>query len=491
MPVRLLLLAAVAALALLAPATARAAGYNCDASALRLTLASAPPVEPLTANRGAAACTDQTAGGALPATPLPLSGGALFARTSFTGSDPLSQVADAKAGLADLTVASVLPNLPVPALPGGDVVTVPGIGTVDLGPALAALVQRTGPLLEISDVTADVTAQCRAGNPALTGTSSIASLSVLGTKLSTTEPTERAIDAIDSQSIDPSKIDVSKVLAPTADLAQLQPALQPVLDALPAIHVPAIAAQVKVTPGAEQRGVDRLTRRALEIQVSLAGQSVLDGVLGEATVDASGADCGSVAAAALGCTTRRLTLIDVVQHGGHVVLRGAADPRRFAGKRVVVVSRWNGRTVARPLVAASGLFSATVALPASALRHTNRARYQARIGAERSTSLKLDRRMLVTGAHAAAARKVTLSGHITRPLGVPVQEISVTRRISCGDVRVVARFKPDAHGRFKVTLKGPRSGRVYTFRFRTKVRYQPSLPHLYRTYTLPQYVLGT
>jgi hypothetical protein len=91
----------------------------------------------------------------------------------------------------------------------------------------------------------------------------------------------------------------------------------------------------------------------------------------------------------------------------------------------------------------------------------------------------------------AATRKVTLSGRVSRPLGTPVQEISVTRRISCGNVRVVARFKPDSNGRFKVTLKAPRTDRVYTFRFRTKVRYSTAFTRLFRTYTLPQYVVGS
>jgi hypothetical protein len=86
---------------------------------------------------------------------------------------------------------------------------------------------------------------------------------------------------------------------------------------------------------------------------------------------------------------------------------------------------------------------------------------------------------------------VTLSGRISRPLGTPVQEISVTRRISCGNVRVVARFKPDSQGRFSVRLKAPRADHVWTFRFRTKVRYSTAFPRLYRTYTLPQYVLGS
>ena len=61
-----------AAVLLLAPAGAHAAvPYKCDSSALRLTLATAPAVEPITANQGGAQCANQTAGGALPATPLP------------------------------------------------------------------------------------------------------------------------------------------------------------------------------------------------------------------------------------------------------------------------------------------------------------------------------------------------------------------------------------------------------------------------------------
>ena len=82
-------------------------------------------------------------------------------------------------------------------------------------------------------------------------------------------------------------------------------------------------------------------------------------------------------------------------------------------------------------------------------------------------------------------------GRITRPLASPVQRILVKRQISCGDLRVVARVKPDSNGRFSVTLTGPRPDRVYVFRFRTRVRYDAGDPRLMRTYTLPRYVLGT
>ena len=486
---------------LFAAAPAANAAFNCDASAVRASVATAPAIEPLTANHGAASCTPQTAGGALPATPLPVTGGALFARTTFTGIDALSQVAGASAGLTDLTVTTLLPGLPIPApdlsaLPGGGVLTVPGIGTVDIRPALTALLAPTGPLLQVSGVTATASARCAGGAPALSGDSSLASLSVLGAKLSTTEPTEKSLNVIDSTSLDPSNIDISKVLAPTVDLSALQAALKPILDTLPTISVPAVAARVKVTPGEQSTGGDRLTRRALHVQISLAGTSLLDAVVGEASVGATGVDCGSIAAAALGlgprsrCTTRRLTLIDVVAHGNRVALQGAADPRRFAGRTVKIVSRWDGRTVATPRVAKSGLFTASLALPPAAVRHTNRARYEAFIGSERSLPLKLDRRMFVTAVR-PSGKTVTLSGRITRPLARPIQEISVTRRISCGNVRVVARLEPDAQGRFKVKLRAPRADHVWTFRFRTKVFYSSRFNHLYRTYTLPQYVVGS
>ncbi len=494
------LLCAAALTALIAPSSAHAASFNCSSSALRLTLAGAVTQEPVLANAGAAQCAPADAGGALPATPLPLTGGAVFAHTEMTGADPLTQVASASAGVGQLTLTSLLPGIPAPdlsALPGGGVLTVPGIGTVDIRPALNALIQPTGPLLQLSALKSQATARCDSGNAALDASSSVASLSVLGTRLATTEPTEKTIQAVAAQTIDPSNIDISKVLAPTADLTALQLALQPVLDALPNISIPAVGAQVKATPGEQIRSGDMLTRRALHIEISAGAQSVVDAVIGESIVDATGVGCGSLAAAALGlgsdssCTKRRITLMDVLQRGSTVKLQGAADPARFAGRRVSIVSRWNGRVVARPKVAKSGLFNATVALPPAAVRHTNRARYRASIGAERSLDLKLERRMIVTSVKSLGKRRVRVSGMITRPFGVPIQEISVTRRISCGNVRVVARFKPDSQGRFHVTLRGPAAKRVYVFRFRTKVRYDALNPRLTRTYTLPRYVLGT
>ena len=122
---------------------------------------------------------------------------------------------------------------------------------------------------------------------------------------------------------------------------------------------------------------------------------------------------------------------------------------------MTIRSLWDKRAVARLKVPKSGLFTTYVKLPPASLRHTNAARYRAYIGKEKSLALKLERRMIVTGMRKAGARKVTLSGRISRPLATPVQTVTVTRQVSCGKESVVARFKPSSDGRFKVRAQRP------------------------------------
>jgi hypothetical protein len=196
--------------------------------------------------------------------------------------------------------------------------------------------------------------------------------------------------------------------------------------------------------------------------------------------------CGGVADLALECTARRIVLIDVRIRHGRVHLRGAAD-RRFAGRRIRIRSTWNGRTVARPRLRRSGLFSATAKLPPRALRRTNRARYRASIAHQRSLRLKLVRRMHVTRT-SRHGRTVRITGRVTRPLASPRRTIEVKRRVSCGRWRVVKRFRPHADGRFSVRLRAPRAGQAAAYRMSTKVRKYTWLDRLYPTFTLPRYV---
>jgi hypothetical protein len=488
------LLGLALALAAALPAGASAAPWKCEASALRGTIATGPPIEPVTANKGAAACAALEQGGSLPATPLPVNATGFFARTGLTGpADRFDQqTVTATGGLGQLAIPLVpgVPGLPAPQLPpqlNGGVLNVPGIGTVDLRPAIAALTAPSGDLIRVGAFVASAQGRCSAGNPALSGSSDVASLAVLGQTIATDKAIEKAI-TLDSRSIDPSNLDLSKALAPAGvDLSQLQAALKPLLDQMPNIEIPEEVAHLKITPNRDIRTADALTRRALEVELSLGGQSVLDLVLGEATVNSAGVSCGSIAAAALGCTKRKLTLIDVVRHGNRVNLIGAADARRYAGKKVALVSTWNGKTVATPTVGQDGLFRAQVGLPPAKLRGGNRARYEARLAGDSSLKLKLVRRMFVDAVK-TNGRKITISGHVTRPLASPLQTITVTRRVSCGRVEVAKRFKPRPDGTFRVTLTGAKTQRVATFRFRTKVRFDYLDKKLHPTFTLPRYI---
>jgi hypothetical protein len=376
-----------------------------------------------------------------------------------------------------------VPGLPLPSVAP---VTVPGFGSIDLNPALRAVAAPQGDLLGLRAVTARVTGQCSGGRPSLTGTSAVADLTVLGLNLATDRAVSRTVN-IDSRSIDPSTLDPSLVAPPGADLTAFKAALQPVLDALPDVQVPAAVANVHVTPAVQVRRGDTLTQRALSVRITIGGQSVLDLVGGEATVGGTNVGCGAgVAGAALRCTTRRLVLIDVVRHGRRVRLLGAAD-RDLAGRRVTIVYTDTGRRVARPRVGADGLFRATAPLPPPSVRNTNRARYEARLAGERSLQLKLRRRLRITSIR-PKGRAVVIAGRISRPLGKPLQRVVVTRRVSCGRVEVVKRFKPRRDGTFRVTLQGAKRRQVATFRFRTRVRFRAGNPRLFRTFTLPQYV---
>ncbi|MGH2968973.1 MAG: hypothetical protein ACRDK0_07900, partial [Solirubrobacteraceae bacterium] len=132
-------------------------------------------------------------------------------------------------------------------------------------------------------------------------------------------------------------------------------------------------------------------------------------------------------------------------------------------------------------------FRATAKLPRVKLRSTNRARYQATIGKQKSFRLKLARRMLVSSTRTRANR-VTIAGRVVRPLGQPVQTVVVKRRLACGRYQVVKRFKPRDDGSFRVTLPGPAEAVAAVYRMQTRVRKFTTNPKLFPTFTLPRFV---
>jgi hypothetical protein len=509
---------AVATAAAVAPAPASAAStLTCEASALRGALLTAPALEPITANKGQAVCKSAKAGGAqaLPAG-LPLSLSALAAQTSVEGSDdkPGSQKAAAAAGLLDARVKT-LPTLPlripieqIPptkvTVPLSGLPTLPGVPlpaqdiSVDITAALNALLPNgqlpNTDVLSIQALYSYATAGCQDGKLAINGSSRIAGLKVLGQEIPTDQVFDQSLSLVDTEKIDPDKIDLSKIQLPPGVAPELLPAVQqaikPVLTALPDISIPGTLVRVKVTPNQSIREGDKLTQRALQVQISLLGQSLADLTVGEASVSAKDVECVARTAVAeqdLQCTTRRLVLVDVLPRGDRVKLYGVAD-KKFIGKRVSIRSKASGKVVSRPRVEPNGTFTGSAPMPARHVRFTNRARYQASVGSERSLDLKLNRRMVWSSVKSRDG-KVTLKGRVTRPFDKPLQTIVLKRRVSCKEFETVKRFKPRRDGRFSVTVAAPDDAQAATYRMQTFVRKYADIPSSrFHTFTLPRTV---
>jgi hypothetical protein len=496
------------------PATApAAASFTCDASALRATLLGAQTIEPVTANRGEPACKPAT--GSLVDTtslPLPLSAQAVVAKTTVDGAGD-TQAILASGGVADLRV-SALPSLPLPqqvqdalaqanqAAQGVAPISIPLVGTVDLRPALKALIPNGAlpslDLVRVQTAIAYAGAKCTNGTPETFGDAQVAGLTVGGQQLPVNAVVEQAVSLLDTTTIDFTKLDPSKILVNNpllpVDSALLtgllnNAAIKGVLASLPKISIPAAIAQVKVTPGGQtvQDGV--LTQRALQVQVSLAGQSIADVVIGEARAGAAGVACDAAVQPSandlsLQCTKRKLVLIDVLQRGRRVQLLGAAD-RKYVGRTVSIVFHKTGRVVAHARVAKDGSFQTTAPLPARSLRTSNAARYLARIDNEKSLDLKLARRLVVESVGSGKGQ-VRIAGHVSRPLAAPTAIITVKRRLSCKQTEVVKRFKPRPDGSFSITLAAPKGQTAAVYRLQTEVRKNVRNPKRFPTFTLPR-----
>jgi hypothetical protein len=378
--------------------------------------------------------------------------------------------------------------------------------TVDIAAAVRELVRLpNADVLRIESASALAGASCVAGRPVTAGRRTVTGVTVLGNAIDPDGFGERPI--VDTQMIDLSRIaDLTQVKLPVIDgltgglpplvLAQVTPIVLSAIRALPPIALPIDLLRVAVKPGTQTRTTDGLTQTALEVRIAALGQNVVDLVLGEAKVGTAGVDCAppagapvpkagpaTVARAALACTTRRLVLTDVVRRGSRVRITGVAD-KRFVGRFVTLKFEADGTTAGRALVSPDGTFATTAALPARRLRSGNRARYQAVLGREKSLNLKLERRMYVDRLTSQGGR-VTVVGRVTRPLATRRQIITLTRRVSCTENEVVARFRGKADGTFSVTVDAPTGQTAAVYRLGTKVRKTRTNPKLFPTFTLP------
>lgn len=190
---------------------------------------------------------------------------------------------------------------------------------------------------------------------------------------------------------------------------------------------------------------------------------------------------------ALQCGARRLILIDVLTRGDHVALLGAAD-KSLVGRLVSITFLADHKRVAGAVVGIDGFFATTAPLPTRRLRSTNKARYQASIGAERSASLKLTRRMTIESISSRAG-KVIIHGRVIRPLAVPIAPILIERRVSCSSTVTVKAIEPGRSGIFTATLLAPPHSQAAVYRASTRVRGSVRGRGSYPTFTLPRVVV--
>ena len=134
-----------------------------------------------------------------------------------------------------------------------------------------------------------------------------------------------------------------------------------------------------------------------------------------------------------------------------------------------------------------GSFVASAPLPPKGLRNSNLARYEARIGSQRSLKLKLVRRMRITTIGVSGG-KLVVTGTVTRPLAARKADraVELQRRVSCTRDERVATAMPRPDGSFRITVAVPPGQTAAVYRLRTRVRQSAASTGAVNTFTLPR-----
>lgn len=497
------------------PASA-SGGFGCTASAVTATVLG-QSVDPVRAG-SPDACTDADV--ALDALGLPLGGHGAAARTGM--SDGEARAGTTVEGFRAGTLGALQGELPQIALPAGldalavplpasaQLLGLPSVITVDATEAARRLTSVRSladiPLVAADLVQTGVRAACSAGRTVFDAVADVRNLTALGRALSPDQAVDTAVPLAPAQVVDLATLDVDAIELP-AGLSLLSPVTGPILRAalagvvagLPAVSVPEALGRVRIDP-AERRGDgnDSLRQLGPRVRVDVLGREVADVRLGDALVSAFGVVCGASEASpaappaeplspstelALECAPGGVVLTDVVEKDGKVKLVGVAAAQ-FVGRSVDVVLTHTGKVVARPVVQPDGTFRARAPLPSNRIRWTNKARYQAVAGGERSLALKLHRRMRISRMK-PAEKVVTIAGRIYGRLGD--DEVTIFRRESCTKDVEVTTVRPDPDGRWRATIPVPAGVDAATYRATTKVR-KGDNPKRFRTFTLPGHV---
>jgi hypothetical protein len=195
-----------------------------------------------------------------------------------------------------------------------------------------------------------------------------------------------------------------------------------------------------------------------------------------------GARSGVAAQLLVGCSGRKVVLMDVHKSHHHVELLGAAD-HTLIGHRVNIYLAGSSQPVASAVVGSDGFFHATAPVP----RRANRARYQVGAGADRSLKVKLIRRIYMTSVVSNRGR-VTIRGRVTPPFVRRRTRVTIQRFVTCTRTINVKRVKLRRNGRFRATVRAPSHAQAVIYRAATLVRANRHSRRSQRVSSLPRVV---
>lgn len=171
-------------------------------------------------------------------------------------------------------------------------------------------------------------------------------------------------------------------------------------------------------------------------------------------------------------------LTNVLSRGDRVKVEGTASAS-LIGRSVAIVLN-NSARVGLAKVGLDGLFSTTTSQPRFSARDGANPRYVAQIGKLRSSPITLRRRLSISPSIGARGRTI-LSGRVVPPLGKPVAPIVVWQRVGCATPTAVGKIKPDATGRYSITLTAATTA---FYRTTTSLRHATGRHTIFKTYSL-------
>jgi hypothetical protein len=186
---------------------------------------------------------------------------------------------------------------------------------------------------------------------------------------------------------------------------------------------------------------------------------------------------------------RDVVITSVYRTGSATRIRGIAR-LKFAGQRVSIQYQPSGaKIIAKPLVAANGSFSVNVSRPAKPAYTSNQARYRAVLGSQKTSWIKLTRRMGSSAVSDAGNGRLQVNGSASLPLAKG-QPLRVERSDACGNYRQIGSLRVRSNGDFSGTVASGGASQTAVFiRLKLRVAKASNPNSRFTTYSIVQPVV--